>query len=176
MGEAWDTMLSGFISWVSKQAQLNTNALSLWEGWWLIAQASLNDALKLEDLDVLTHICLHNHCLASTIRMSLHRKRGSRVLMNAWMCQGVLTGCCTMNEPVHHNVAGTMVSSHKTLGLLQPKHLHQTMDLREMEVQCQLPPQCHQGLVDLGLQASAPWPMPLGVQTPHENQSGYFQG
>ena len=41
LGEAWDTMfmLSGTIRWVGKQAQLNANALSLREGWWLIAQA-----------------------------------------------------------------------------------------------------------------------------------------
>ena len=32
-------MLSGALSWVGKQAQLNANALSLWEGWSLIAQA-----------------------------------------------------------------------------------------------------------------------------------------
>ena len=40
-GEAWDAtfMLSGAISWVSKQAQLNANAVSLWEGQWLITQA-----------------------------------------------------------------------------------------------------------------------------------------
>ena len=41
LGEVHDTMfmLSGTISWVGKQAQLNANALTLWEGWWLIAQA-----------------------------------------------------------------------------------------------------------------------------------------
>ena len=40
-GKAWDTtfMLSGAISWVGKQAQLNTNAISLLEGQWLITQA-----------------------------------------------------------------------------------------------------------------------------------------
>ena len=40
-GKAWNTMfiLLGGISWVGKQAQLNANALSLQEGWWLIAQA-----------------------------------------------------------------------------------------------------------------------------------------
>ena len=41
MGEACDAMfmLSGAISWVDKQAQLNTNALTLQEGWCLITQA-----------------------------------------------------------------------------------------------------------------------------------------
>ena len=41
LGEAQDAMftLSGSISWVGKWAQLNANALSLWEGRWLIAQA-----------------------------------------------------------------------------------------------------------------------------------------
>ena len=32
-------MLSGAISWVGKQAQLNANTVSLWEGWQMIAQA-----------------------------------------------------------------------------------------------------------------------------------------
>ena len=38
--EAWDTMfiLSGAISWVGKQAQLNANVISLWKCWWMIAQ------------------------------------------------------------------------------------------------------------------------------------------
>ena len=41
LGEVWDTtfMLSGAISWVGKQAQLNASAVSLWEGRSLIAQA-----------------------------------------------------------------------------------------------------------------------------------------
>ena len=41
LGEVQDTtfMLSGAISWVGKQAQFNTNALTLQEGWQLITQA-----------------------------------------------------------------------------------------------------------------------------------------
>ena len=41
LGKAQDAMfmLSGAISWVGKQAQLNANALGLWEGQQLIAQA-----------------------------------------------------------------------------------------------------------------------------------------
>ena len=41
MGEVWDAtfMISGAISWVSKQPQLNANAVSFQEGWQLIAQA-----------------------------------------------------------------------------------------------------------------------------------------
>ena len=41
LGEAQDAtfMLSGAISWVGKQAQLNANPVSLGEGWQLIAQA-----------------------------------------------------------------------------------------------------------------------------------------
>ena len=41
LGEVCDAMfmLAGAISWVGKQAQLNANALTLWEGWQLIAQA-----------------------------------------------------------------------------------------------------------------------------------------
>ena len=41
LGKVWDTtfMVSGAISWVGKQTELNTKAVSLQEGWWLIAQA-----------------------------------------------------------------------------------------------------------------------------------------
>ena len=41
LGEAQDAMftLSGALSWVGQQAQLNANALSMWEGWQLIAHA-----------------------------------------------------------------------------------------------------------------------------------------
>ena len=41
LGEAWDSMfmLSGAISWVGKQAQLNANAVTLGEGWQVITQA-----------------------------------------------------------------------------------------------------------------------------------------
>ena len=48
LGEAKDAMfmLSGAISWVGQQAQLNANPLSLWEGWWLIAQAITEQCIK----------------------------------------------------------------------------------------------------------------------------------
>ena len=37
--------LSGAISWVGKQAQLNTNPLSLQEGWQLITQAIMEQCI-----------------------------------------------------------------------------------------------------------------------------------
>ena len=48
LGEVRNTtfMLSGVISWVGKQAQLNTNPLSLQEGQWLIAQAITEQHIK----------------------------------------------------------------------------------------------------------------------------------
>ena len=48
LGEAWNAMfiLSAAISWVGKQAQLNTNALSLWEGRQMIAQAITKWCIK----------------------------------------------------------------------------------------------------------------------------------
>ena len=45
-----------------------------------------------------------------------------------------------MNEAVQHNEAGAVASSDENFGLLQPPHLHWTVGLRVMEVQCQLPP------------------------------------
>ena len=40
LGKMWDTafMLSGAIGWVGKQAQLDTNPVSLGEGQWFMAQ------------------------------------------------------------------------------------------------------------------------------------------
>ena len=78
--------------------------------------------------------------------------------MNTGSCWGILIGCHTMNEAVHHKEARTMTSSDKNYGLPQPQcsHLHKTMGLRVMEVQCQLPPQYPQGLIDQG---------PPGVRT-----------
>ena len=38
----------------------------------------------------------------------------------------------------------------KTSGLPQPHHLHWIKVLRVTEVQCQPPPQCYHGLIDLG--------------------------
>ena len=48
LGKAWDTTftLSGAISWVGKQAQLNANPVSLGEGWQLIAQAITEWCIK----------------------------------------------------------------------------------------------------------------------------------
>ena len=47
LGEVIDAMftLSGAISWVGKQAQLNTNPLSLQEGQWLIAQTIMEQCI-----------------------------------------------------------------------------------------------------------------------------------
>ena len=52
LGETWDAMfsLSGAISWVGKQVQLNANALSLHEGQWLIAQATTKWCVEVSGL------------------------------------------------------------------------------------------------------------------------------
>ena len=57
-----------------------------------------------------------------------------------------------MNEAVHHNEARTTDSSDENFGLLEPQHLHLhwTTGSQVKEVQCQLPPQCHQGPIDQG--------------------------
>ena len=48
LGEVQDATftLSEAISWVSNQAQLNANAVSLWEGQWLIAQAITKQCIE----------------------------------------------------------------------------------------------------------------------------------
>ena len=61
----------------------------------------------------------------------------------------ILIRCHTMTKAGHHNVAGIVARGGKTHGLCQPHHPHWIMGLRVTEVQCQLPYQCHQGLIDL---------------------------
>ena len=62
-----------------------------------------------------------------------------------------------MNEAIHHKEAGTMTGNNENYGMLPPQHLHlhQTMGLRVMEVQCQLPPQYPQGPRDQGVSTMA---------------------
>ena len=53
-------------------------------------------SLKLEDLDVPSHICLHHCHLDFTVGMSgFYRKRGSRALMSMWRSQGVFASGIT---------------------------------------------------------------------------------
>ena len=110
--------------------------------------------------------------------MSTHAKRGSRLLTNAGRCWGIHSGCQPMNEAIHHNVARTMASSSKTLGLLWPQHLHLhwTMGLRVMEGQWQLLHQCHQGLIDVEAPGISTVADATRSLRPHENQSAHFQG
>ena len=140
------------ISWVGKQAQLNTNTLSLWEGWQLIAQA-----ITEWHAETMRPGCPHSH-LPALLPFRFcnqdgpYRKRGSRVLMNAWRSLGILVRCHTMTKTRYHNVVWTMARCNETHGLhwLWHLHLHQIMGLRVTKLQCQLLHQCHQGLIDLG--------------------------
>ena len=126
LGKACDTMFtqSGAISWVCKQAQLNTNTLSLWEGWQLIAQAITKWHAEARDLDIPIPIYLHFCYLGFTIRMGSYRKRGTRAPMNTWRSLGILIGCYTMTNGRYHNAAGTVARCDETHGLHWPCHLH----------------------------------------------------
>ena len=166
-------MPSGAISWVGKQAQLNANAVSLWEGWQLIAQAITEHTLNPEDLDILTWFHLHHHCLASAVRMSPHRKWGSQLLLHDWRCPGITIKHHTMNEAEHYNAAGTMATGNETLGLPwpHPPHLHWIMvwEWQMFSVSLFIKVQ-----KIWRFQASTPWLMPPGAQRSHENQSAHL--
>ena len=96
LGESQNAMftLLGGISWVGKQAQLNTNELSLWEGWQLIVQAITEWCIEGRGPGCPIHICLHYHHLGFAIRMGPHRKRGSRMPTNAWR---------SLDVPIRHH-------------------------------------------------------------------------
>ena len=113
--KVWDAMfmLLGAISWVGKQAQLNTNAVSWWEGWQLISQAITEWCIEARGP---RHPCSYLPALPpfiSVTRTGLHGKRDAKVLMNGGRCWGILIRCHTMNEVVHHKEAGTTTSSEK---------------------------------------------------------------
>ena len=77
-----------------------------------------------------------------------------------------------MNKAEHYNEAGTVARGDETYGLLHPHHFcpHQIVGLRVTEVQCQLPHQCHQGLIDLEDPGITLQLTTLqGVQRPYEN-------
>ena len=63
-----------------------------------------------------------------------------------------------MNEAEHCNKAGTTARGDETYRLPHPHCLHWIMGSGVTKVQGQLPPQCHQGLIDLevpGIQTAA---------------------
>ena len=65
-----------------------------------------------------------------------------------------------MNEAEHYDKAGIAAKGDETYGQPHPHHLHfhQSMGLRVTKVQCQLPHQCQQDLINLevpGIQTTA---------------------
>ena len=145
-------MLSGAIILVGKQTQLNANALSLWEGQGLIVQA-----ITKQYTEARAPGCPHSHLPALPL-FRFHNQDGplqeERLQITNKCVErnlGILIRCHTMTEGRYHNVAGTAHRCDETHGLHQPQHLHlhQIAGLRVTEVQCQLPCQCHQGLIDL---------------------------
>ena len=142
---------SGAISWIGKQAQLNTNAVSLWEGWQMIVQAITKWWSETRDLAVPILTYLQSCHSVFIIMMGLYRKRGHAALVNAWRSLGILIGCHNMAKAGPHNTARITVRGSETHGLHWPHHLHLhwITGLRVTEVQCQLPHKCHQGMIDL---------------------------
>ena len=157
LGKAQYTIfvLSGTLSWVGKHAWLNANALSLWEGRQLITQTTTKWFVEARGPGC------PNLCLSASLPFRVSQlwwARGSRVPTSAWRSPGILTGCHTMTggysmtETGCHNMARTMTRGDETCGQHQPwhPHLHQTVGSRVIEVQCQLPHQCHHVPADLG--------------------------
>ena len=152
--EAWDAMftLSGAISWVSKQAQLNTNAVSLWKGQQLITQAITKWYTETRGPWC---PCSHPPALPPFSFQNQDKPPWEERLQSADECWEVYrhTYWVSHHEWGHTSQeARTMASSAKNFGLLWPQHLHlyQTTGLRVMKVQHQLSPQCQQVPVNQG--------------------------
>ena len=175
LGEAWDAMfmLSEGISWVGKQAQLNPNALSLWEGQQLIVKVITKWHAEARGPG-----CPHS-CLPALPPFRFHnqdRPLQEERLQSTDECVEDPRCTCLMSHhdwDWYHNVAGAVARCNETHGLHWPQHLqlYQIVGLRVIEVQCQLPSQCHQGL-----QAYAPWLATQGARRSYENQSPSLQG
>ena len=152
-GEVWDTLftLSGALSWIGKQAQLNTNALCLQEHWWLIAQAITEQCAEARGPG-----CPHS-CLPAPLPFRFHsydRPPWEERLQSADEHREEPRHTHQMS---HHDwdwtsqhgwdhsqkwqdlwVAPTLIPSPS------PGH-----GLRVTEVQCQLPHWCHHSPIDL---------------------------
>ena len=102
-------MLSGVISWVGKQAQLNANVVSLGKGQQLIAQAITEWHIEPRGPRCPCLIPPVSPPFSSTIRISPHEEQGSQLLLNDWRCTGITIGCHTMNKAEHYNGARTVV-------------------------------------------------------------------
>ena len=142
--------LSGAISWVGKQSLLSANAVSLWEGQQLIAKAIIKWCIEDRGprnpcswLPVLPPFSFCNQDkppweegLQSADEHWEVPRHTHWVSHHEWGCTSQWGWDC----------------GRETLGLPQlwQLHLHWTVGLRVMDVWCQLPPQFHQGPIDLG--------------------------
>ena len=156
LGKAWDAMftLSGAISWVGKQAQLNVNVGSLGEGWQLIAQAFTECCSEPRGP---RHPCL---ILPASSPFSFYNEGKS-----LWGVR-LPTAAEWLEVPRHNHWA----SYHEKGQILQCSwdHSHRWWDLwatlpchlclhwiagsRLTKAQCQPLHQCHQDLTDLEVQ------------------------
>ena len=175
-------MLSGAISWVGKQAQLNANPVSLGEGqcsW--SPKPSLNDTLNPEDPG-----CNHSILPASSPFNLCNQDQPTQVArlptaaVHDGRCPSVTLGHHIKNEVKHHKKSEIKAGGNRSYGPPHPHHLYplQIVGLRVTEVQHQHPHQCHQGLIDLevpGIQ-TAVWWCCTQVQRPYENQPASLQG
>ena len=116
IGEAQDPMfmLSWAISWVGKQAQLYANAVRLWEGWQLIAQAISEWCIEARG-PTWSHLLLPASPLFSS-----HEEGGSQLLLNNRRFPGIPTMHHTMIDIRLYNMAGTAAKGSEIHGPPQP--------------------------------------------------------
>ena len=94
-------MLLGAIGWVGKQPQLNTNLVSLGEGWQLTTQTITEGCITPRRPGCPCSIHLHQHHSTSIIRTSLYRQKGSKLLLNNGRYLGMTLGPATRTWAKH---------------------------------------------------------------------------
>ena len=129
---------------------------------------SPNDALNPGDPGILAPFCLHHYHLTSAIRTSPQEQQGTTMLLNNGKFPGRTWGHHTRNDTEHYKKAETKARDNKTYGPHHPQYLHLCwiMGSRVTKVQCQLPPQCYWGPIDLEVP---------GIHTMANNASGSLE-
>ena len=152
LGEARDAVctLSGATSWVGKQAQLNTNPLSLQEGQQLISLAIMEQCTVARGPE-----CPHSH-LPVTLPFTFHCRDEYPLEERFYSADELIEQPGHIHWPSHHDwdraQQCSYSHSHQQWDLWVAQHPTQSLfldhGLRVIGIQCQHLHWCHQGLID----------------------------
>ena len=142
------------VGWFGKQAHLNTNPVTLGEGWQLITQAITEWCIEprrpshphsIQPASLPFNFCTQDQS-PQTAKHKMQLNDGKQL--------GLTQGCGTRNKTMHYKKARTKARGNETSGPPHPHcpHPHQIMGLRVTKFQCRLPPQCQWGPIALEVQ------------------------